>query len=344
MANKFSASRKAIKQSKLDEAIRNLEDSPSSIAQNDIQRIAFENQTLADADGAEMVLRRRARDELFTRNFRWLNVNDILANPKNYFEIDQDELEGLASLILSTGYTDPIIVREVEIDGQEIIQLVDGERRTMAHKLLGDTVDECWYMVPARYYSKGTLSDEAAEFMLSAQNLGQRNMSESNRTTAFAAVADELVRRKMQGDPEANAQAIKDQLAKQFGCSPRQAAMNINIGRHLSDLGLRMLDEKKITKSAADAIATLSASDQEEILSLVSEGSLPKSQVETTARNMSDRRKSSVTRAPASFDGFVNSALKSLKRAHKLGGTAQRKDIAALRDLIDSMDPDLANR
>ncbi|MBQ9042569.1 MAG: ParB N-terminal domain-containing protein [Eggerthellaceae bacterium] len=342
MASNFAKKRNKIRQKELDKQIVELESPEAPSAPIDIQQIAFDNRINPDADAAAKVVSRQTRDELFTRHFRWLDVRELTPNRENYFDIDDENIAAFADLILETGNTDPLIVRETEVDGKDIIEIVDGERRMLAHMRLGETVDEKWYMVPTRYYQKGELSDAQAKYLLSAENLGQRKMSESNRMAAFAAVADRLIERRAAGDPEASKANIKDMLASQFNVSPRTAAMNINIGQHLSDRGMRMLDEKKITKAAADAIASLPETQQNDLLDLIEEGSVPKSEAEDAAREMSVKRKYTPrTKSAPSFDGYVSSAIRSLKRALAIGGTAQRKDIAAIKDLLDMMDPDI---
>lgn len=341
MTSKFAKKRQAIRESDLDRQLHVIEG--GNVGEGiDIQRVAFDNRVNPDADAAAKVVSRQTRDELFTRHFRWLDVRELTPNKENYFDIDDDSVIALADLILETGYTDPIIVREKEVDGTDIIEIIDGERRSRAHKHLGETVDEKWFMIPTRYYLKGELTDSNAQYMLSAENLGQRKMSESNRMAAFAAVAERLVERRAAGDPDASRASIKDQLASQFNVSPRTAAMNINIGAHLSDRGMRLLDEKKITKTAADAIASLPAEQQDELLKLVEDGSIAKSDAESEARKRSDvRTYTPRAKAAPSFDGYVNSAIRSLRRAMALGGKAQRKDIASIKDIIEQLDPDI---
>jgi len=108
---------------------------------------------------------------------------------------------------------------------------------------------------------------------------------------------------------------------------------------------MRMLDDKKITKAAADAIASLPETQQNDLLDLIEEGSVAKSEAEDAAREMSVKRKYTPrTKSAPSFDGYVNSAIRSLKKALAMGGTAQRKDIASIKDLLDMMDPDIKDR
>ena len=281
---------------------------------------------------------------MFTRNYRWLDVRDLIPNKDNFFDINEDEILSLIDLILTTGNTDPILVREKEQEGSVVVEIVDGERRTIAHKRMGEEIDPKWFMIPARYYGLGELSDSEVKVILAAENLGQRNMSESNRAQAFAAVADALTEERKRRNPDAKEAWIKDELAKQFGVSPRTAQMNMNIGRHLVDRGLRLLDEKRITKAAADAISTLTAEQQEDILDQIEEGSLKKSDAEAAARDISEKRKSAPKRAPRSFEGTLDSAIKSLRRAVRMGGIATRTDVASIRDLVDRIDPDLQAR
>jgi hypothetical protein len=200
-------------------------------------------------------------------------------------------------------------------------------------------------MVPTRYYLKGELSDAESRYMLSAENLGQRSMSESNRAQAFAAVQDRIVERRMKGEDQEKGRVV-ERLAKQFNVSERTAQMNINIGKHLIDKGLRLMDERKITKSAADVISTLPVQEQEELLNLIEAGLIKKEDAEAAAREKSTTRSNAGRpKSKPTVDGYMAGAIKSLSNAYKkaveTSGKAQRTDIAKIRDLLELLDPDI---
>ena len=58
------------------------------------------------------------------------------------------------------------ILRETE-DG---IQIIDGERRWRACKLLAEKYGDAWRMVPGRCHKLGAVSDEQANFIMHSRN------------------------------------------------------------------------------------------------------------------------------------------------------------------------------
>lgn len=344
MASKFAEQRRKMREREVQREVEILESVPSDVEPIDLQEEAFANRIDPNADGAVKINARKARNELFTRHFEWIDARLLTPNPDNYFKITDDDVEALADLILETGHTDPITVREVGDPEDADIQIVDGERRYRAHLRLGEREDEKWYMIPTRYYRYGELDDESASYLMSAENIGQRNMTQSDRAQAFAAVADRIEKRRKEKDPSLPVKRTREILAEQFGISARSAAKEVNIGRHLIDRGMRMLDEKLITKDAADALAMLTEKDQEELLELIETGELKKAQALDAAREM--RRPEKGKKRPKSaptLDGYMGMAFRSLSKASKMEGKARREDIAKIKNLLDELDPDLAD-
>ena len=341
MANSFADKRKKMREREIQREVDSLETIAASGQPMDLQGEAYANRIDPNADGAVKINARKARNELFTRHFEWIDARLLTPNPDNYFKITNDDIEALADLILETGHTDPITVREVGNPDAAEIQIVDGERRYRAHLRLGEREDEKWFMIPTRYYRYGELDDESAAYLMSAENIGQRNMTQSDRAQAFAAVADRIEKKRMEKDPTLPAKRTREILAEQFGISARAAAKEVNIGRHLVDRGMKMLDERKITKDAADALAMLTERDQEALLDLIESGELKKGQAEQAAREMrkpDDGKKRA--KADPTLNGYMGMAFRSLSKASKMKGKARREDIAKIRNLLDGLDPD----
>lgn len=334
MTSDFAKKRNKVRAAEKEKMLESMSSgSDEKLDSRDAQRIAYENKIDPNADGALKVEQRSNREGLFTRHYEWIDAREITPNEGNYFAISDEDIEALARLIQETGHTSPIVTREVPGKDGTIIEIVDGERRWRAHMLLGRTVDPMWYMLPVRYHRLGELSDEDARFMLSAENIGQRNMTPSDRAQAFAAVADRLV-------AQTSNMSTKDALAQQFGVSPRKAAMEVNIGRHLVDRGMKLLDEKKITKVAADAMSGLSEAEQNELIDLIVGGEVIKGDVEELAKSM--KRGETAGRRPKSaptFSGYMKSAIKSLRRAQKMGDYASNADIGVIRDILADLTP-----
>jgi hypothetical protein len=133
MTSKFAKKRQAILESEMDKKFRDIVSLEPQSEQIDFQEIAFNNRMDPEADPAAMIVSKQNQNELFTRHFRWIDARTLTPNSDNYFDIDEESIIALSDLILETGYTDPIIVRETEIDGKDAIEIIDGERRTRAH-------------------------------------------------------------------------------------------------------------------------------------------------------------------------------------------------------------------
>ena len=264
------------------------------------------------------------------RNIPLKNIHPNPGQPRKYF--DPDAMDALTDSIERYGVLSPITVREC---GENEYELISGERRYRAHMLLGEKYGERWYMVPARVFNIGTLSDEDAEFMLHAENVGQRNMTADERARGIAAVSDRIIARR-RTDPKYQGRPTKEILAEQFGISPRQAVIEVNIGHNLVEEGMQLLGDGRITKAAADAIAKLPDEEQREIIASVTNGTIAKADVEKVAKHQ-DRRS---VRQPKETDDYLKSARRALKHAAEMGEDGDRTLIAEIRNLLDKIDPD----
>lgn len=287
----------------------------------------------------ELIVSEKARKSLLTKaGFDYIDVRELTPNPKNTYEVDEGSVESLASLIFESKNTTPLIVREVPVssDYPHGYEIVDGERRYRAHLLLGEKYGEHWFMAPVRVFHLGTLSDEDAEFMLHAENVGQRDMKPSERARGVAMVIDRVVKQR-EADPESmRGRKTKDIIAEQFGVSARTAVMESNIGHNLGQAGMDAYDAGEITKTAADAVSKLPVEEQEELIAQVKSGEIAKNEVEHVAKG----KKKTSTRIPKSADEDLRDARRALKRALVKDSVPDRVLIAELRNLLDKLDPE----
>ena len=137
----------------------------------------------------------------------FLDARKLQRNPKNSYSLDDESIKSLADMIYTSSYTAPIAVRELVEEDEETgakqlkYQIVDGERRWMAHCWLGKKISEergaeegeKWYMIPARVFRNGELADEDAEFIMHSANVGQRELSDRERSEGIAALATVLL-------------------------------------------------------------------------------------------------------------------------------------------------------
>ena len=122
-------------------------------------------------------------------------------------------MNNLAGLIWNSKEVEPLILRETE-DG---IQIIDGERRWRACKLLAEKYGDAWRMVPGRCHKLGAVSDEQANFIMHSSNIGQRNIKPSERAQGFRVLADKLVEWR-KDDPSLKGVNTKTYLAEHLEC------------------------------------------------------------------------------------------------------------------------------
>lgn len=311
-------------------------------AQGDGEELLKEALASKSKDGmsaGELIVSEKARKSLLTKaGFDYIDVRELTPNPKNTYEVDEGSVESLASLIFESKNTTPLIVREVPVssDYPHGYEIVDGERRYRAHLLLGEKYGEHWFMAPVRVFHLGTLSDEDAEFMLHAENVGQRDMKPSERARGVAMVIDRVVKQR-EADPESmRGRKTKDIIAEQFGVSARTAVMESNIGHNLGQAGMEAYDAGEITKTAADAVSKLPVEEQDELIAQVKSGEIAKNEVEHVAKG----KKKTSTRIPKSADEDLRDARRALKRALVKDSIPDRVLIAELRNLLDKLDPE----
>lgn len=289
---------------------------------------AFKARDPKTIDGVESASKQRRQTQLLEKaGYKWVDVRDVTASDKNFYSIDDDSVEELAALIMKSKNTTPITLRETK----EGVEIVDGERRVRAHMLLGERQGEAYFMVPARVFEYGTLSDAQAEYILNAMNLGQREMTPSERARGFACIA-----RMLEEDKEYGGGAIKDALAKRFGVSARAAQMELTIANKLCEEGQDLLDKGFIYKKTAEALAGLDEEKQSDLIAQIKEGLLDKT---TAAEAVADARaeasgRSRAGRKPKTIDSELQSAKKSIKRALKFDDAPDPVVVAELRVLM----------
>lgn len=297
---------------------------------------AFKARDPKTIDGVESAAKQRRQTQLLEKaGFKWVDVREVTPSEKNFYSIDDESIEELAAMILESKNTSPITLRETR-DGVEI---VDGERRVRAHLLLGERYGDGYFMVPARVFEYGSLDDEAAEYILNAMNLGQREMTPSERARGFSAIARMLKDENGYGDG-----AAKDIIARRFGISARAAQMEITIANRLCEEGQRLLDEGVIYKKTAEAMAGLDEEAQLAIIDQIRAGLFDKAGAADAVAEAKDAAKGRKRAAPApkTVDTELQSAKKSIKRALKFDEAPDPVVVAELRVLMKEIAAKLA--
>ena len=281
--------------------------------------------------------------------FDWFDIKDIKPNPNNTYKITEEDVKNLAGLIYNSKEVEPLILRETE-DG---VQIVDGERRWRACKLLAEKYGDAWRMVPGRCHKLGSLSDEQAEFIMHSSNMGQRNITPSERAQGFKVLADKLVEWR-KDDPSLKGRNTKTVLAEHFGVSERTAQVLLNIARNLAKEGNDLLDEGKITQTQAEAISKLSGEKQNYVIEMVKTNTFESDEITALVQNIKEndlpndeqanatnlanqQAKTSInqqTRKPKDINGYLKTAKNALRKADKVAGQADYKLIGEIKMLL----------
>ncbi len=291
---------------------------------------AFKARDPKTIDGVESAAKQRRQTQLLEKaGYKWVDVREVTPSDKNFYSIDDDSIEDLASMIYRTKNTTPITLRETK-DG---IEIVDGERRVRAHLLLGERYGDINYMVPARVFEYGSLSDEDAELMLNTMNLGQRDMTPSERAKGFAVVASMLEKDAHYGDG-----ALKERLAAHFGVSPRAAQTELNIAMKLCAEGQELLDQKLIYKKTADALSGLDEPKQLDIIQQIRDGLLDKEAADNVVADAKQgSQKTMRPRKPKTIDSELANARNAFKRALKIPEHPDPVRVAELRVIMKEL-------
>lgn len=264
-------------------------------------------------------------------------------------------MNNLAGLIWNSKEVEPLILRETE-DG---IQIIDGERRWRACKLLAEKYGDAWRMVPGRCHKLGAVSDEQANFIMHSSNIGQRNIKPSERAQGFRVLADKLVEWR-KDDPSLKGVNTKTYLAEHFGVSERTAQVLLNIARNLSKEGNDLLDAGSITQSQAEALSKLSSVQQESVINAVhteqltadeistlieaAKASKQEQPIEALVAATQTKAHEKVVRdpkAPKDVNGYLKTARNALRHAENAEGEADFKLLGEIKALVRSIEKSL---
>lgn len=256
--------------------------SKKSMSCEELLQAAYDNRADPSDDLPTIMAHENRNAELVkAAGFDFVDVRTVEFNPKNIYSIEEGSIEALADLIFNSKNTTPVILWRV--DGT--LRVIDGERRCRAHLLLGEKHGELWFMVPARIYDREMLSDEDAEYILHAENIGQRKLSLAERAKGFKAVKERILKMRREGDPEAPKGKMAEILATQFGCSLGTVSNMLCIAS-ASEETLAAFDAMELTQMAVVQMSHLSEEDQHAVLVAVREGLVTPAGAEAVARSM----------------------------------------------------------
>lgn len=314
------------------------------LSDEELRRAAFDSRrNRENASSSDKLADDNTRNSLLRKaGFDWFDILEIHPNPNNAYTITDEDIENLAGLIEHSHETQPLVLRETK-DG---IEIVDGERRWSAHKLLYErTGNDFWRMVPGRCHALGSLSDEQAEFIMHSNNLGQRELSPSEKAMGFAAVADALVEWR-KNDPSLKGKKTREVLAERFGVSQSTVANELAIARGLSTEGKELLDEGRLMKNQAVALSRMSSELQEAITEAINAQDLageeideiiePARKGEASPKQIAESARAK-TQRPKTTDRYLRSARNALKRANKCEDPADYILLGEIKQLLRSI-------
>lgn len=295
-----------------------------------VREAAFQSRRNQDCDISQKMADDNRRNTLLRKSgFDWIDIEELQPHPDNAYHVTEEDVENLAGLIYISKETQPLVVRETE-DG---LQIIDGERRWRAHKLLARLYGDAWRMVPARIHPLDSLTEEEVHFILHSNNAGQREKTASEKAMGFAAIADSLIEWR-KANPSLKGVRTNAMLAEHFGVSERTAQTNLTIARGLTRRCCKLLDDKEITMAQAETIARLSEEKQETIADAIESGDVEKNDIDDLIQNIKDAENK-----PGSSIGSKAPATRKLKE--KTTNSLMRNAKNALRKAIRKPeDPD----
>ena len=315
---------------------------------------AFEARDNQEASITDKMANDNRRNTLLAEmGFDWFDIQDIQPNPNNSYTITDEDVKNLAGLIYNSKEIEPLILRETE-NG---VQIIDGERRWRACKLLAEKYGDAWRMVPGRCHKMGAISDEQANFIMHSSNIGQRNIKASERAAGFKALADKLVEWR-KDDPALKGVNTKTYLAEHFGVSERTAQVLLNIARNLSKEGNDLLDAGSITQTQAEALSKLTSAQQEAVVNEVEKGNLsadeitqlidttkkskPTEDTTTAVSNIAKQVTAQTASKPAKdINGYLKTARNALRKASTAEGEPDFKLIGEIKSIIRDIERSL---
>lgn len=337
-------------------AVANVIQRHEKLTDEQMRLAAFEARDNQDTSITDKMANDNRRNTLLAEmGFDWFDIDSLKPNPNNSYTITDEDVKNLAGLIWNSKEVEPLILRETE-DG---IQIIDGERRWRACKLLAEKYGDAWRMVPGRCHKMGAISDEQANFIMHSSNIGQRNIKPSERAQGFKVLADKLVEWR-KDDPSLKGVNTKTYLAEHFGVSERTAQVLLNIARNLSKEGNDLLDAGSITQTQAEALSKLPSAKQEAVVTALQEEQFTPDEITTLieatkqAENATEpqpvveitktikaEQPSREPKAAKDINGYLKSARNALRKAENAQGEADFKLIGEIKAAIRSIEKSL---
>ncbi|MEG1753821.1 MAG: ParB N-terminal domain-containing protein [Christensenella sp.] len=171
----------------------------------------------------------------------YVDLNKIVPSEKNFYRID--EIEELAEDIELNGLMHNLVLRKLENDTYEIIS---GERRFSAYKLLNEKLGDKYRMIPAKV---DTADDLDAEEKLIRANQSTRVCSPAETFQAVERLTQIYTEKKARGDKIPG--RIREAISNELSISQAQVSRYQKIADSLSPAAKQDFIEGNINMSDA---------------------------------------------------------------------------------------------
>ena len=202
-----------------------------------------------------------------------IELSKVLMNDKNFYSIQDDEIESLAESIKTAGLQQHIIVLDNE-DGT--YKILTGHKRTLAYQKLAKEDPEFYNYIPAVIMTKETfnvnlpISDELKEkYLITITN------SETRKKTDNDVYQEFLVLKEIYQEAKSNGYKLNDRLRSILADDMNLSAASIGrmefVQKHATESTKEALANDTISLHQARIIAAEPEEKQEEIIDQINE-------------------------------------------------------------------------
>lgn len=190
-----------------------------------------------------------------TDSIKMIDIDELHNSEDNFFDINR--IEEFAETILGQGgVKDNLVVRPLD-NGYEIIS---GHRRRAAVQYLLDNGENISRYLPCLVQNYDDNDDKLLDIVL--MNISSRQISDAEMWKSYEIVDKILKNKKSAGEKFGR---VRDKLAEYLGVSASQVKKIQNIDNNAIEPVKNAIENGKLSIHAADKIASLEKSEQEEI-------------------------------------------------------------------------------
>lgn len=186
-----------------------------------------------------------------------IHIDNIITNEKNFYGIR--EIETLANDIKENGLHHNIVVRQKD----DKYELLSGERRYQAHKLLVEQGHKQYYFIPCKIEN---LDDIDSEIVLIQSNAQSRELTEVEKLKQVERLTElHSLKKKKEGTKG----AVREFVAKDIGLKPTQVQRYTTINQKLIPKLKELIETEELTIANASEFATLTEEQQNLVYDLI---------------------------------------------------------------------------